>query len=81
VVTACASTFARPDVLVALGAGLVEEGRTELEALAGRLLAERVADLADRAMSSTPPPNPGRGHIPEAGWTIRSAAAGRGGCG
>jgi len=34
-----ASTFTRPDVLVALGAGLAGAGRTELEALADRFLA------------------------------------------
>jgi hypothetical protein len=49
--TATASTFARPDVLVALGAGLVGTGRTELEALADRFLAERaVSVVADRAL-------------------------------
>src|SRR4029450_12535460 len=48
--TATASTFARPDVLVALGAGLAGAGRTELEALADRFLAERaVSVVADRA--------------------------------
>jgi conjugative relaxase-like TrwC/TraI family protein len=45
-----ASTFTRPEVLVALGAGLVGAGRTELEELADRFLADRavsvVADLA-----------------------------------
>jgi len=46
-----ASTFARPDVLVALGAGLAGAGRTELEALADRFLAERaVSVVADRAL-------------------------------
>ena len=46
-----ASTFARPDVLVALGAGLAGVGRTELEALADRFLAERaVSVVADRAL-------------------------------
>jgi hypothetical protein len=44
-----ASTFARPDVLVALGASLAGAGRTELEALADRFLPERVADLANQA--------------------------------
>ena len=39
--TASASTFARPDVLVALGAGLDGAGRTELEELADRFLADR----------------------------------------
>jgi conjugative relaxase-like TrwC/TraI family protein len=49
--TATASTFARPDVLVALGAGLTGAGRTELEALADRFLAERaVSVVADRAL-------------------------------
>jgi AAA domain/TrwC relaxase len=46
-----ASTFTRPDVLVALGAGLAGAGRTELEALADRFLAERaVSVVADRAL-------------------------------
>ena len=36
-----ASTFARPEVLVALGAGLAGAGRTELEELTDRFLAER----------------------------------------
>jgi conjugative relaxase-like TrwC/TraI family protein len=49
--TATASTFARPDVLVALGAGLVGAGRTELEELADRFLVERaVSVVADRAL-------------------------------
>jgi hypothetical protein len=49
--TAQASTFSRPDVLVALGAGLAGAGRTELEALADRFLAERaVSVVADRAL-------------------------------
>jgi conjugative relaxase-like TrwC/TraI family protein len=49
--TAQASTFTRPDVLVALGAGLAATGRTELEALADRFLAERaVSVVADRAL-------------------------------
>ncbi len=48
--TATVSTFTRPDVLVALGAGLAGAGRTELEALADRFLAERaVSVVADRA--------------------------------
>src|SRR4029453_6723957 len=48
--TATASTFARPEVLVALGAGLAGTGRTELEGLADRFLAERaVSVVADRA--------------------------------
>jgi conjugative relaxase-like TrwC/TraI family protein len=49
--TGHASTFSRPDVLVALGAGLVGAGRTELEALADRFLVERaVSVVADRAL-------------------------------
>jgi conjugative relaxase-like TrwC/TraI family protein len=46
-----ASSFTRPEVLVALGAGLAGAGRTELEALADRFLAERaVSVVADRAL-------------------------------
>jgi conjugative relaxase-like TrwC/TraI family protein len=46
-----ASTFTRPNVLVALGAGLAGTGRTELEELADRFLAERaVSVVADRAL-------------------------------
>jgi conjugative relaxase-like TrwC/TraI family protein len=46
-----ASTFARPEVLVALGAGLAGAGRTELEGLADRFLAERaVSVVADRVL-------------------------------
>jgi conjugative relaxase-like TrwC/TraI family protein len=46
-----ASTFSRPDVLVALGAGLAGIGRTDLEELADRFLAERaVSVVADRAL-------------------------------
>jgi conjugative relaxase-like TrwC/TraI family protein len=46
-----ASTFTRPDVLVALGAGLAGAGRTELEELADRFLAERaVSVVGDRAL-------------------------------
>jgi TrwC relaxase len=46
-----ASTFARPDVLVAVGAGLAGAGRSELEELADRFLAERaVSVVADRAL-------------------------------
>ena len=46
-----ASTFTRPDVLVALGAGLAGTTRAELEELADRFLAERaVSVVADRAM-------------------------------
>jgi conjugative relaxase-like TrwC/TraI family protein len=49
--TATASTFTRPEVLVALGTGLAGAGRTELEALADRFLAERaVSVVADRAL-------------------------------
>jgi AAA domain/TrwC relaxase len=49
--TATASTFARPDVMVALGAGLAGAGRSELESLADRFLAERVVSVvADRAL-------------------------------
>jgi hypothetical protein len=45
-----ASTFTRPDVLVALGAGLAGASRTELEELADWFLAERaVSVVADRA--------------------------------
>jgi conjugative relaxase-like TrwC/TraI family protein len=46
-----ASTFARPDVLVAMGAGLAGAGRIELEALTDRFLAERaVSVVADRTL-------------------------------
>jgi conjugative relaxase-like TrwC/TraI family protein len=46
-----ASTFTRPDVLVALGAGLEGAGRIELEELADRFVAERaVSVVADRAV-------------------------------
>jgi conjugative relaxase-like TrwC/TraI family protein len=46
-----ASTFTRPDVLVALGAGLAGPGRAELEELADRFLAERaVSVVADRTL-------------------------------
>jgi conjugative relaxase-like TrwC/TraI family protein len=46
-----ASTFTRPDVLVALGVSLAGAGRTELEELADRFLAERaVSVVADRAL-------------------------------
>jgi conjugative relaxase-like TrwC/TraI family protein len=49
--TTTASTFTRPDVLVALGAGLAGAGRTELEGLADRFLVERaVSVVADRAV-------------------------------
>jgi conjugative relaxase-like TrwC/TraI family protein len=40
-----ASTFSRPDVLVALGAGQAGAGRTELEELADRFLAERAVSV------------------------------------
>jgi conjugative relaxase-like TrwC/TraI family protein len=46
-----ASTFTRPDVLVALASGLTGAERIELEALADRFLAERaVSVVADRAL-------------------------------
>jgi hypothetical protein len=46
-----ASTFTRPDVLVALGAGLAGAGRADLEALADRFVAERaVSVVADRTL-------------------------------
>ena len=46
-----ASTFTRPDVLVALGAGLVGARRAVLEELADRFLAERaVSVVADRTL-------------------------------
>ncbi len=49
--TATASSFTRPDVLVALGAALAGAGRTELEELADRFLAERaVSVVTDRAL-------------------------------
>jgi conjugative relaxase-like TrwC/TraI family protein len=49
--TAMSSTFAREDVLVALGAGLTGATRPELEALASRFLGERaVSVVADRAV-------------------------------
>jgi conjugative relaxase-like TrwC/TraI family protein len=49
--TATASTFARQDVLAALGGQLVGAGRVELEDLADRFCAERaVAVVADRAL-------------------------------
>jgi conjugative relaxase-like TrwC/TraI family protein len=49
--TATASTFTRPDVLVALSAGLAGAGRIELEELADRFLAERAFSVvADRAL-------------------------------
>jgi conjugative relaxase-like TrwC/TraI family protein len=49
--TARASTFARQDVIVALGAGLAGATRGELEGLADRFLAERaVSVVADRAV-------------------------------
>jgi conjugative relaxase-like TrwC/TraI family protein len=46
-----ASSFTRPDVLVAIGAGLAGARRTELEELADRFLAERaVSVVADRTL-------------------------------
>jgi conjugative relaxase-like TrwC/TraI family protein len=49
--TAQASTFARQDVIAALGAELAGSTRTELEGLADRFLAERaVAVVAERAL-------------------------------
>src|SRR6266511_533192 len=49
--TAQASTFAREDVITALGAGLTGATRQELEALASRFLGERaVSVVADRAL-------------------------------
>jgi len=49
--TTTASTFTRPDVLVALGAGLAGAERAELEVLADRFLAERaVSVVADRML-------------------------------
>jgi conjugative relaxase-like TrwC/TraI family protein len=49
--TAQASTFTRPDVLITLGARLAGVGRTELEELADRFLAERaVSVVTDRAL-------------------------------
>jgi conjugative relaxase-like TrwC/TraI family protein len=49
--TATASTFTRPDVLVALGAGLDGADRAELEILADRFVAGRaVSVVADRAL-------------------------------
>jgi conjugative relaxase-like TrwC/TraI family protein len=49
--TGHASTFSRPDVLVALGAGLAGARRTELETLADHFLAERaVSVVADWAL-------------------------------
>jgi conjugative relaxase-like TrwC/TraI family protein len=49
--TTTASTFSRPEVLVALGAGLAGATRTELEELADRFLVERaISVVADRAL-------------------------------
>jgi conjugative relaxase-like TrwC/TraI family protein len=49
--TATASTFARQDVIAALGGQLVGAGQAELEELADRFCAERaVAVVADRAL-------------------------------
>jgi hypothetical protein len=49
--TATASTFTRPEVLVALGAGLAGATRAELEDLADRFLVERtVSVVTDRTV-------------------------------
>jgi hypothetical protein len=49
--TTTASTFTRPEVLVAIGAGLAGARRTALEELTDRFLAERaVSVVADRAL-------------------------------
>jgi conjugative relaxase-like TrwC/TraI family protein len=87
--TATASTFVRPEVLVALGAGLAGAGRTELEELADRFLAERaVSVVTDQALEerrwSTPtswPSNSGWSPAPPAepasrrrGFRIRRCA-------
>jgi ATP-dependent exoDNAse (exonuclease V) alpha subunit len=48
--TAAASTFARQDVLAALGGLLAGATRTELEDLADRFCAERAVAVADRAL-------------------------------
>jgi hypothetical protein len=49
--TATASTFTRPDVLVAVSAGLAGAGRTDLEELADRFFTERaVSVVTDRAL-------------------------------
>jgi conjugative relaxase-like TrwC/TraI family protein len=49
--TSTASTFARQDVITALGGQLAGAGRAELEGLADRFLAERaVSVVADRAL-------------------------------
>jgi hypothetical protein len=74
-----ASTFSRPDVLVALGAGLAGAGRAELEELADRFLAERaVSVVADRTVEerrwSPPtswPSSSGWSEPPPAGRTSR----------
>jgi TrwC relaxase len=71
-----ASTFTRPHVLVAVGAGLAGATRTELEELTDRFLAERaVSVVADRALESVagPPPtslglSSGWSQPPPAGW-------------
>jgi conjugative relaxase-like TrwC/TraI family protein len=67
--SATASTFARPEVLVALGAGLAGATRADLEELADRFLAERaVSVVADRALEerrwSTPTSSPS-----SSGWS------------
>jgi hypothetical protein len=75
--TATASTFARPDVLVALGAGLAGVGRMELEALADRFLAERaVSVVADRALDRSYVSHEGR----KRPSTCRNAAQESPGC-
>jgi conjugative relaxase-like TrwC/TraI family protein len=53
--TGHASTFTRPEVLVALGTGLAGAGRSELEELADRFLAERaVSVVTDRGPGGAP---------------------------
>jgi hypothetical protein len=66
--TATASTFARPEVLVALGSGLAGAGRTEFEALADRFLAERAV--------SGRRPSPGGTPLVHPRPPVRRAAAG-----
>jgi hypothetical protein len=74
--TGHASTFTRPDVLVALAAGLAGAGRAELEELADRFLAERaVSVVANRALEERrwSTPNCWRSN---SGWS-RAPPAGR----
>jgi conjugative relaxase-like TrwC/TraI family protein len=80
--TAQASTFAREEVVVALGAGLTGATRQELEGLASRFLSERtVSVVADRALEErrwTTPGAAGRraapgGRPPAAGLASRRA--------